>query len=164
MAVVDLTESMRLRRSNWMEGHLTDLQASAEPPGWFRLLAVLAIMWEALGCFMYVSQVSVDPSTLPLDQRALWDATPAWSIGAYAVAVWVGLVGSILLLLRRRISVPLLLVSLLAVAVQFSALILVPDLSGNISSDMLLLPVVIFIACYGIFQLALLAKKREWLR
>lgn len=143
---------------------MTDLDQPARPPAWFGALALLSVLWEAFGCFMYVSQVTVDPATLPLDQRALWDATPAWSIGAYAIAVWVGLAGAILLLLRRRPSVPLLLVSLLAVAVQFSALILVPDLSGNISSDMLLLPVIIFIACYGIFHLALLAKKKGWLR
>lgn len=144
---------------------MTDVEsATSSPPGWFRPLAVLAILWEAFGCFMYLSQVSVDPATLPLDQRALWDATPAWSMGAYAIAVWVGLAGSVLLFLRRRQSVPLLFVSLLAVAVQFSALIIVPDLAGNISSDMLLLPVIIFIACYGIFQLSLTAKKRGWLR
>lgn len=133
-------------------------------PVWFRPLAVLAVLWEAFGCFMYVGQVTVDPATLPLDQRALWEATPAWSIGAYAIAVWVGLVGSILLVLRRQVAVPLLLISLLAVVVQFSALVLVPDLAGNISSDMLLLPIIIFVVCYGIFHLALLAKKRGWLR
>lgn len=138
--------------------------ATARPPAWFTILALLSVLWEAFGCFMYVSQVTVDPASLPLDQRAMWDATPAWSIGAYAIAVWVGLVGAVLLFLRRGLSVPLLFISLVAVAVQFSALILVPDLSGNISSDMLLLPVVIFIVCYGIFHLALLAKKRGWLR
>lgn len=144
---------------------MTEIEnATARPPVWFAVLAVLAILWEALGCVMYVSQVTVDPASLPLDQRAMWDATPAWSIGAYAIAVWVGLVGAILLFLRRRQSVPLLFISLLAVAVQFSALILVPDLSGNMSSDMLLLPVVIFIICYGIFHLALLGKKKGWLR
>lgn len=137
---------------------------ATRPPSWFRILAVLAALWEAFGCFMYLSQVTVDPATLPLDQRATWNATPAWSIGAYAIAVWVGLVGAVLLILARRQSVPLLFVSLLAVAVQFSALIVVPDLSGNISSDMLLLPVVIFLVCYGIFHLALLGKKRGWLR
>lgn len=164
MAVADMTESIRSPRILGMETHLTDLQAPTAPPAWFRVAAILSVLWEALGCFMYVSQVSVDPATLPLDQRALWEATPAWSIGAYAVGVWVGLAGSILLLNRRKVAVPALLVSLVAVAIQFSALILVPDLSGNVSSDVLLLPVVILIVCYGVFQLSLLAKKNGWLR
>lgn len=133
-------------------------------PAWFTVLSGLALLWEAFGCFMYVGQVTTDVATLPLDQRALWEATPAWSIAAYAIAVWVGLIGALLLLLRRRLAVPLLLVSLLAVAIQFSALFLVPELAGSVSSDMLLFPVVIFVVCYGIFHLALLGRKRGWLR
>lgn len=133
-------------------------------PAWFTSLSMLAVLWEALGCVMYISQVTTEVSTLPLDQRALWEATPAWSVGAYAVAVWVGLIGALLLVLRRAAAVQLLFVSLLGVAIQFSALILVPELAGAISSDVLLLPVVIFIVCYGIFHLSLLGKKKGWLR
>jgi len=144
---------------------MTDIiPTAARAPTWFTTLSLLALLWEALGCFMYLSQVTTDPATLPLDQRALWEATPAWSVGAYAIAVWVGLLGALLLLLRRNRAVPLLFVSLLGVAVQFSALILVPKLAGAVSSDVFLLPAVIFIVCYGIFHLALLGKKRGWLR
>ena len=56
----------------------------------------------------------------------MWDATPTWMVAAYAIAVWVGLAGALLLLLRRKLAVPLLLVSLIAVIVQFSGLFLVP--------------------------------------
>lgn len=141
-----------------------DIPTAAKAPSWFTVLSLLALLWEVLGCFMYLSQVMTDPTMLPLDQRALWQATPVWSIAAYAIAVWIGLVGAGLLLLRRAAAVPLLFVSLVGVAVQFSALILVPELAGSISSDAFLLPVVIFIVCYGIFHLALLGKKRGWLR
>ena len=133
-------------------------------PGWFPIAAILAVVWEAFGCFMYVSQVTTDPATLPVDQRALWEATPAWSTAAYAVAVWVGLIGAILLLLKRKAAVPALLVSLLAVAIQFAALIVVPKLSSMVSSDILMLPVVIFVVCYIVFQFALMARRKGWLR
>ena len=133
-------------------------------PLWYWIIAGLALLWEAFGCFMYISQMTTDPATLPLDQRALWQAMPTWSVAAYAVAVWVGLIGAILLLLRRRHAVAVLGLSLLAVIVQFSALVLVPDISGMISSDMLLGPIVIALVCYGIFHFALHARKRGWLR
>lgn len=142
---------------------MNDTTPSAVPV-WFTLLSIAALLWEAFGCFMYVGQVTTDVSSLPLDQRALWEATPTWSIAAYAVAVWVGLLGAVLMLVRRRLAVPLLLVSLLAVVIQFSALFLVPQLAGSVSSDMLLFPVVIFVVCYGIFHLSLLGRKRGWLR
>lgn len=133
-------------------------------PGWFWVAAIAVLLWEALGCFMYVSQVTTDPATLPLDQRAIWDAAPVWMIGAFALAVWVGLAGAVLLLMRKRLSVPVLLASLIAVVVQFSALVVVPQLRESISSDALTVPIVIIIAAYAIWQFAKLAARRGWLR
>ena len=139
------------------------VQATTEIPTWFWIAAGLALVWEAIGCFMYYSQVTTDPATLPLDQRAMWDAAPVWMTAAYAVAVWVGLAGAILLLMRRKLAVPLLLVSLVAVVVQFSALLLVPELRDRTPSDAYLLPIIIFVACYAIYMLARRARKRGWL-
>ena len=133
-------------------------------PGWFWAGAVMALLWEAFGCFMYVSQVTTDPATLPIDQRTMWEVSPSWMIAAYAIAVWVGLIGAVLLLMRRKLSVPVLLVSLLAVVVQFSALVLVPQLRETTPSDALLVPVIIVIACYVIWQFSKLADRRGWLR
>lgn len=134
-----------------------------QPPAWFRPTAIAVIAWELLGCVMYLMQVRVDPAALPADQRAVWDATPAWMIGTYAVAVWVGLAGAILLLLRRKLAEPLLLVSLIAVAVQFSGLLVVPALRGLMSSDMLLLPFVIVLVCFVIWSFARRARRRNWI-
>ena len=54
--------------------------------------------------------------------------------------------------------------SLLAVAIQFAALIVVPKLSSMVSSDILMLPVVIFVVCYIVFQFTLMARRKGWLR
>ena len=142
---------------------MNDDQHSAVP-AWFRPAAIAVIAWEVLGCAMYLMQVRVDPAALPADQRAVWDSTPAWMTGAYAVAVWVGLAGAVLLLLRRKLAEPLLLVSLIAVAVQFSGLLVVPALRGLMSSDMLLLPFVIVLVCFVIWSFARRARRRQWLR
>ena len=133
-------------------------------PAWFWAAAGLALLFEIFGCYMYIAQVSVDRATLPLDQRAMWDATPTWMVAAYATAVWVGVVGAALLLLRRKLAVPVLLVSLIAVLVQFSGLFLVPQLRQTVPDTALAGPVAIIVICYAIFQLARLAHKRGWLR
>ena len=136
----------------------------AVAPRWITLAALAALAWEILGCAMYVMQVSVDPAALPADQRQLWDATPAWMTGAYAVVVWVGLVGAILLLMRRKLAEPLLLVSLIAVIVQFSGLLLLPEIRNLVSSDMLFLPFLIIVVCGVIWHLARRARRSGWLR
>ena len=133
-------------------------------PRWFTFAALAALAWEIIGCAMYLMQVSVDPAALPADQRQMWDATPAWMTGAYAVAVWVGLVGAVLLLMRRKFAEPLLLVSLIAVVVQFSGLLVVPELRNLVSSDMLFLPFLIVVVCGVIWHFARRARRSGWLR
>ena len=133
-------------------------------PAWFWAAAGLALLFEAFGCFMYLAQVSADRATLPLDQRAMWDATPTWMLSAYAIAVWVGVIGAALLLLRRKLAVPVLLVSLIAVVVQFSGLFLVPQLRQTVPESALAGPIAILVICYAIFHLARLAQRRGWLR
>ena len=133
-------------------------------PGWFYAVAGLVLLFEAIGCWMYIAQVGADRAALPLDQRAMWDATPTWMTAAYAIAVWVGLAGAGLLLLRRKLAVPLLLVSLVAVVVQFSGLFLVPQLRQTVPESALLTPVVLILACFLILQFARVAQRRGWLR
>jgi len=133
-------------------------------PRWFTLAAIGALLFELAGCAMYLMQVSVDPAALPVDQRALWDAAPSWMVAAYAVAVWVGLVGAILLVMRRRLAEKSLFVSLVAVLVQFSALLLVPQLRNLTTSDALFLPFVIIVVSYVIWHFAWTARRAGWLR
>ena len=137
---------------------------AAPVPAWFWVAAGLALLFEAFGCYMYLAQVTMDHASMPLDQRAMWDATPTWMVAAYAIAVWVGVVGALLLLLRRKLAVPVLLVSLVAVVVQFSGLFLVPQLRQTVPDTALVAPIVLIVSCYLIFQLARLANKRGWLR
>ncbi|HEV2043677.1 MAG TPA: hypothetical protein VGR05_03260 [Sphingomicrobium sp.] len=143
---------------------MSQLTSERPVPRWFTLAALAAVAWEIIGCAMYLMQVRVDPAALPVDQRALWDAAPSWMVVAYAVAVWVGLVGAILLAMRRRIAEKLLLVSLVAVLVQFSALLLVPELRNLTTSDALFLPFVIIVVCYIIWHFAFTSRRAGWLR
>ena len=149
---------------------MTDEIASASEggkvPAWYWVAAVGALLFECLGCFFYLAEVRLTPeqiATLPLDQAAMLGARPAWYYAAFGVAVWVGLAGAAGLLLRKKWAVPALLISLVAVIVQFSAVLIVPEMR-NISSDELLGPIVVALVCYGIFMLARLAKRRGWLR
>lgn len=141
-----------------------DEAQDGQVPGWHWAVAIAALLFEVLGCVAYVLQVRADPAALTLDQRALADATPMWITAAYAIAVWVGLAGAVGLLLRRRWSASALLVSALAVVVQFGGIFIVPDLRAQLSSDQLLGPVLIFVMAYAFWQYALIARNRGWLR
>jgi len=143
---------------------MDDTRDTKAEPRWFMAAAIAAVLWELLGCAMYVMQVTTDRATLPIDQRAMWDATPAWMIGAYAVAVWVGLAGAVLLAMRKRFAEPVLLGSFVSVLVQFSGLLLVPALRDRTPADAWMLPIVIVAISYAIWHFARRARASGWLR
>src|SRR5690348_17029462 len=138
--------------------------ASKSPvPAWFWALAIFALLFEAAGAFLFVNSLTLDPATLPLDQRAIYDATPQWITIAWGIAIGAGLIGALGLLLRKRFAEPALLVSVIAVAVQFSGIFLVEQLRELTPEDHLLVPVVILVLAYAIWQTAKLARRKGWL-
>ena len=135
-------------------------------PVWYWVAAIGALLFECLGCLLFLGEVRLTQeqiAMLPLDEAAMLGAKPDWYYVAFGAAVWVGLIGTLGLLLRRRWAEPLLLISLVAVVIQFSAIFIVPEMRV-VTSDALLGPIIIFVICYGIYMLSRLAKRRGWLR
>ncbi|MDH3440262.1 MAG: hypothetical protein OEM63_05900 [Gammaproteobacteria bacterium] len=94
---------------------------SAKPPKSFYWIAGAAFVWDLLGVMAYISTVTVSPealAALPEAQRELMANTPAWSTGLFAIAVWGGVIGTLLLLLRKAFALPVLIVSLAAVVIN----------------------------------------------
>ena len=131
---------------------------------WFMVAAVASLLFMVLGCVSYLMHVFADPATMPLDQRAAYAVEPAWVTGAYAVAVWVGLAGAILLVLRRRFAEPALLLSLVATLVWLAGLVLVRDLRENMSANDLLVAIVVTALTWTIYWFARHSRMRGWLR
>lgn len=78
---------------------------------------VLALLWNSVGAFDYVMTETRNPSymgSFTPDQLAYFYGFPAWVTAAWALAVWGGVLGSVLLLLRKRLAVPVFGVSLAA--------------------------------------------------
>jgi hypothetical protein len=132
--------------------------------GWFMPAAVVCVLFMGLGCIMYLMHVLADPNTLPLDQRAAYEAEPAWVTGANAVAVWVGLAGTILLVLRRKLAEWALLASLIAVLIWLAGLIVVGPLREAMSANDLLVAIVVTALTWTIYWFARHSRQRGWLK
>ncbi len=146
---------------------MSDLNASGKDkrsvPAWYWLIALAAVLFEGAGAYLFATSIGIDPQSLPLDQRAIVEATPQWMNIAWGVAIAAGVLGALCLLLRRRLAEPLLLASLLAVVVQFSGIVLVRQLRELTPEEHLLVPVVVLFLAYGFWQASKLARKRGWL-
>lgn len=132
--------------------------------GWFLPAAVASLLFMALGCMMYLMHVFADPAAMPLDRRAAFEAEPAWVTAAYAVAVWIGAAGAAMLVMRRKLAEPLLMVSLAAVLVWLAGLMLVTGLRENMSANDLLVAIIVTAITWTIFWFARHSRMRNWLR
>lgn len=141
-----------------------DTYAPRPLASWYMAAAAGSLLFMVVGCGAYLLDVASDPATLPLDQRVVMEARPAWSLAAYAIAVWVGLAGAILLLLRKKLAQPLLLVSLLAAAVTFLPYAIVPGVRDNVTSNDIAVAVVVLVITWTIFWFARHSAQRGWLR
>jgi len=97
------------------------MNVAAPRPSGFWIISVLALLWNLVGVAMFFLQFNMSPETLaaiPAEQRALYESTPAWVNGAFAVAVFGGALGSAMLLLKKRLALPLLVLSLLGLLAQ----------------------------------------------
>lgn len=131
--------------------------------GWFMAGAIASLLFMGLGCVSYLMHVLANPNTLPLDQRAAYEAEPAWVTGAYAVAVWVGLAGTILLVMKRKLAEWALLLSLIAVLVWLAGLILVAPLRESMSANDLIVALVVTALTWTIYWFARHSRQRGWL-
>jgi hypothetical protein len=95
--------------------------SSTKPPVWFWVIGVIALLWNLMGVNAYLQQAyrtEAFTSMLTSEQLDLVNSTPAWAIGAFAIAVFAGALGCIALLLRKSWAKSLFLLSLIGIIVQ----------------------------------------------
>jgi hypothetical protein len=92
----------------------------ARAPWQLWVVGVLALLWNGMGAFDYVMTQTRNAeymSSFTQQQLDYFYGFPAWVVAAWALAVWGGVLGSVLLLLRKRVAEPVFLVSLVAMVV-----------------------------------------------
>lgn len=143
------------------------MQMQTKAPAWFTVVAVLALLWNLVGCLAVAADLVVVATgtvgQLPADQQALYAARPAWAVVGSVVAVLAGLLGCLGLLLRRRWAMPLLLASLAGLVLQDLGFVL---MARSVELPAVALGMQGFVAAIavGLVLLARLAGRRGWLR
>lgn len=121
------------------------------PPRSFWIIAWASLLWNLIGVLNYLYSVTLSADTIAaMDeaQRAMYADVPVLVTSFYAFAVFGGILGSLLLLLRKALSVTFFLVSLVAIVLQMGfGLFLTPMLETQ-GFAALVLPLVI-LACAG---------------
>ena len=135
-------------------------------PRWFKVVAVVALLWNLLGCMAFAMDLRLTPedvAALPEAQQALYAARPGWAVVATGIAVIGGALGCLGLLLGRKWAFVLLVLSLAGILVQDYGLFVLADGASLAGPAAMIMQAIVLAVGIG---LALLGRKgiaRRWL-
>lgn len=103
---------------------MTD-ESTNKPPVWFWIVSVLALLWNGAGVYQYLQQAYQTEGFKTMntpEQLETYANLPSWYTAAFAIAVFAGALGCLLLLLRKKLAYTVLLLSFIAVIIQMGYL------------------------------------------
>ncbi len=87
----------------------------------FWAIGAVALIWNVMGVINFFVQMNPDVlATYRESERAIVEGRPVWATGAFAIAVFGGALGCLLLLLRKSAAYYLFIASLLGVIVTMT--------------------------------------------
>lgn len=129
-------------------------------PHWsFWVICVIALFWNAMGGINFIMQMNPELlSNFPEPAKSLIATRPIWATVAFAIAVFGGLLGDVLLILRKAIAYYFFIASLIGVFVtNFHTAQVSSDMNIWVGSLMS-----IIVAAFLIWYTAT-AKRKSWI-
>jgi len=98
---------------------MSETQATTTPRHLW-IVGIVALLWNLLGAMDYVMTKTKNDaymSQFTPEQLEFFYSFPVWLVAFWAIAVWGAVLGAVLLLMRKKLAMPVLLVSFLCMAV-----------------------------------------------
>jgi len=122
-----------------------------QPTTTFWIISVIALLWNLAGVYAYLSQAYMSTeviATLSEPEQMYYNNVAPWATAAFATSVFAGALGSLTLLLRKKIAHTLLILSLVAVLIQASYNFFIQDFMPVENVQMIWSFVIILIAIF----------------
>ena len=135
-------------------------------PRWFTIVAVVALLWNVVGCIAAAADLRISPddvAKLSAAQQALYNARPDWAVAATALAVLGGVLGCVGLLLRKRWAFFVLVLSLIGILVQDYGLFVLVDGASLAGPSAVVTQGLVLAIGIGLVLLSRRAITRGWL-
>lgn len=120
-------------------------------PLWFWIAAGLGLAWNLFGAVQFLGSLSATPesltaSGLTAEQAAVMLGYPSWMTIAFAAGVFGGTLGCVLLLLKKRLALPVFAVSLIGYVILYIGDITEGVFAALGASQVVILSAVVLIA------------------
>ena len=137
-----------------------------KPPVFFWIISIIALIWNLMGCAAYLGMQMMPPEALEgmsEAERALMESTPVWVTASFAVAVWFGLLGCILLLLKKSLAHPVFIISVFGIVVQQIWNFFIGDTFEVYGAENAIMPVVVLLIGIYLIIFSKKAKENNWI-
>jgi hypothetical protein len=122
--------------------------SSNKPTTIFWIIGIIALLWNIMGVAAYLRQAYMTDEALailPEAEQAYYNGIPTWVTRAFAISVFVGLLGCITLLMKKKIAITLFFISFFAVIVQFIYNFFVQNFMEVSGAERMAMPIVVIV-------------------
>ena len=137
-----------------------------KPSNLFWVISSIALVWNLMGVFNYLDQAFMTNKVLevlPKEQQILYQDVPAWVTAAFAIAVFSGTLGSLLLLLKKKNASTFFIISFLGIMGQMSYRLLIDQNSDSYGPMGIAMPIIIIAFGGYLIWYSRKANEHRWL-
>ena len=137
-----------------------------KPSTSFWVISVIALLWNAMGVKAYLDQAYVTDSFKAMyneEQLKMIAEAPAWATGAFAIAVFGGFLGCVLLLMRKKLAKTIFMVSLIGILVQMYYNFFVIDSIAVYGPGAMAMPIMIILFAVFLIWYTNYCIKKNWI-
>ncbi|MEO1012894.1 MAG: hypothetical protein AAFX53_16465 [Bacteroidota bacterium] len=137
-----------------------------KPPKWFWVAGVAALLWNSMGAKAYLDDAYMSIEELEKmtqAQRLLFESQPAWTTGAFAIAVWGGVLACVLLLLRKKWAVPVFVISLIGILAHMIYVFFLSNAMEVYGPGGMVLPILVIVIGILMVFFSRTAVRKGWL-
>ena len=136
-----------------------------KPTSTFWIISITALLWNIMGVSAYLGQAYMTNevlAALPGAEQAYYTNLPTWVTAAFALSVFSGTLGCIIMLLRKKLAIALFIISLVTVLLQFVYnFILQKDMEISIVN--FIMPVVVIIIASFLVWYSKQSAENNWI-
>jgi hypothetical protein len=143
--------------------------SGAKVPWHLWLVGIVGVLWNAFGCVDYTmtalqGEVWLRQMGMTDAQITSYEAMPAWMTAVWAIGVWGAMLGTVLLLLRKKLAMPVFVISLIAYVGSLVYAYALSDQAATMPDGTWIMQAVILVGCLFFVWYSRMMAQRGLLR
>lgn len=139
---------------------------SEVPTRQFLVVSSIALAWNLIGIITYLMTVTISTENLnamSVEERALYSEVPLLISISYAIAVFGGTLGCILLILRKTSAIGIFFVSLIAICIQMGHGLFFTSLLQTQGASAAILPILVVGIAAFLLWYSMYTRRQRWI-